>query len=350
MRHAFGLGMSAGLLGLVLSLPAIAQEKIGDLPAATAAATVNGIAIPEIAVQRGLKRVPAERQADARPEIINYLIDNALIDQYLTQSQKPVAKEEIDARMKQVADEIRKSGSTLEKVMKDLSLTEAEMRNQIAGQLRWDHYAYDLATDKTLRAYFDGNLDVFDGTMVRARHILLSPPAGDTKANQEAKARLAGFKKQVEDEVAQGLAKLPAQTDNLEREKTRAKLSQDAFAAIATKESACPSKAHGGDLEWFPRAGAMVEPFAKAAFALKPYQMSDVVTTQFGHHLILVTDRRQGKPIKFEDIKDEVREVYCDRLREALAAKLRPQAQIVVTPVAKPPAAVKESTSPASGQ
>ena len=52
----------------------------------------------------------------------------------------------------------------------------------------------------------------------------------------------------------------------------------------------------------------MVEPFARAAFALKPYTMSDVVQTQFGCHLILVTDRKAGQEVKFADVKDEVRE------------------------------------------
>src|SRR5262249_55443351 len=130
-------------------------------------------------------------------------------------------------------------------------------------------------------------------SLVRARHVLLSPNSADTKANAEAKAHLLAVKNQIEDGAVQALAKLtPPPKDNLEREKARAKYIEDAFIAVATKESACPSKAQGGDLGWFPRAGNMVEPFAKAAFALKPYEMSDVVTTQFGHHLILLTDRR----------------------------------------------------------
>ena len=106
----------------------------------------------------------------------------------------------------------------------------------------------------------------------------------------------------------------------------------DAFATAAKKDSTCPSKDQGGDLGWFPRAGNMVEPFAKVAFALKPGMMSDVVPTQFGFHLILVTERKQGQPTKFEDVKEEVKEVFCGRLRDALAAQLRSSAQIVVAP------------------
>jgi peptidyl-prolyl cis-trans isomerase C len=76
----------------------------------------------------------------------------------------------------------------------------------------------------------------------------------------------------------------------------------------------------------------MVEAFAKAAFALQPYQMSDMVQTQFGYHLILVTDRKPGTDVKFEDAKEMVRELYCERLREAIVAKYRPSAKITVAP------------------
>jgi peptidyl-prolyl cis-trans isomerase C len=325
-------------LSLLLGTASLAQEKptaAAGASAEPAAATVNGFPIPEKAVQRALRRVPPERQAESRPDIVNFLIDNAVIDQYLIRTQKPIAREDVDAKVKEVVDEIKKQGSSFEKVMKDLMVTETELREQITAQLRWDRFALEQGNEKALHGFFDQNPDMFDGTMVRARHILLTPPSADAKANADAKARLVAWKKQLEDNVAQGLAKLPADTENLQRERMRAKLLEEAFSEMAKKESACPSKVNGGDLEWFPRAGSMVEPFAKAAFALKPYQMSDVVTTQYGHHLILVTDRRPGKATRFEDIKDQVLEIYCQRLREAMAAKLRATAEIVIQPMPK---------------
>ncbi len=338
-RHAL---VAVVVLGSGLGARVEAQDK-APLPSAPAtgagavAATVNGQAIPEAALQRALKRIPAAKQAEARPEILNFLIDNALIDQYLLRAQVLVEEREVDAKVRQVAEEIKKQGSTFQKVLQELSLTEAELREQVASQLRWEKYVAQQATDRALRELFEANRDMFDGTVVRARHILLTVPANDPKAEADARARLAGFRKQVEDETARGLAKLPGQADNAEREKARARLVEESFAAIASKVSACPSRAQGGDIGWFPRGGSMVEPFARAAFALKPYEMSDVVTTQFGDHLILVTERKPGKDVKYDEVKDEVKEVFSERLREGLLEKIRPQAKILVSAEAPRP-------------
>jgi parvulin-like peptidyl-prolyl isomerase len=113
----------------------------------------------------------------------------------------------------------------------------------------------------------------------------------------------------------------------------RTKRLEDLFGEQAAKVSACPSKKEGGDLSWFPRAGSMVEPFAQAAFALQAGQMSEPVQTPFGYHLILCTGRKAGQPTKFEEVKEEVREIFCQRLRESLVAQLRPTAKIVIAPV-----------------
>jgi peptidyl-prolyl cis-trans isomerase C len=295
------------------------------------AASVNGQAIPEIAVQRGLRRVPPAMQSEARAQIIKFLIDNVLLDQYLIRLQVAVDPKDVDAKVKQVQDEMKKEGSTLDKIMQDLKLSDTELHSQITAQLRWEKYASDQATLQVLRDFFEKNPEMFDGTMVHARHILLTPPAGNSQADAAAKSQLLGFKKTIEEEVAGAMAKLPPQTDNLEREKARARLTEEAFVKLASRESACPSKAQGGDLGWFPRAGTMVEQFSKVAFALKLYQISDVVTTQFGHHLILVVERRPGKEPKFDEVKDDVKEVYSDRLRESLCAQLRPSASVRIS-------------------
>jgi peptidyl-prolyl cis-trans isomerase C len=306
-------------------------------PAAQAAiaATVDNETIPERALQRALQGIPPARQAEARPEILNFLIDNAVVDHYLIKIPIVVDKKEVDAKMSQIQDEITKEGRTFEKLMQDLVLTEAELREKIAAELRWEKFAQAQATDKALRDLFDQNHDMFDGSLVSARHILLTPGPGDARGQEQAKAKLLELKKGIEEEVARGLAKLPPQSDNLAREKARAELIEEAFAAVATKESACPSKTEGGNLGYFPRAGNMVEAFARTAFSLKPYSISEVVATPFGFHLILVTDHKPGRDVKFEDVKNQVKEVYIERLRETLASRLRPSAKITINPPPK---------------
>jgi parvulin-like peptidyl-prolyl isomerase len=173
---------------------------------------------------------------------------------------------------------------------------------------------------------------MFDGSMVRARHILLAP-AADTNAAAQAKAQLRQVKAQLEAQVTADVAKLPDNADPLARDQARVQRLTELFGDQAGKLSTCPSKADGGDLNWFPRSGSMVEPFADAAFALKPGQMSEPVQSPFGYHLILVTGRKPGAATKFEDVKEEVREIYCQRLRDNLVAQLRPAAKIVITPV-----------------
>jgi peptidyl-prolyl cis-trans isomerase C len=298
---------------------------------ASVAATVGDVTIPESAVQRSLKRFPPDKMADARVEVLNFLIENALVDQYLARKSVSVEPAEIEAKLKQATDEIKKSGSSMEKVLQELSLTEPDLRSQIAAQLRWDKFTMGQATEDNLKRYFNAHQDMFDGSMVHARHILLTPAASDAKAAGEARAHLEAIRKSIE----AGSLKSSQGKDAAATEKVRQKTIEDAFAVIASKESACPSKQQGGDLGWFPRGGNMVEPFAKAAFALQPGQMSDVITTQFGLHLILVTERKAGHSTKFEDVRDMVREIYAEQLREQICAELRPATRIVINPVPK---------------
>lgn len=325
----------------VSCLPSSAQPPKAPAPAPAApatgvAATVNGQPINEVAVQRGLQQFPPERRAQQRPELLNYLIDNLLIEQYLQQLQVKVDPAEVEKRMNRMREEVKRAKKDFAKVLAEIQVTEAELREHLAADLRWEKFAESRATDAELRKLFESSKDVFDGTTVQARHILLTPPANDPKAAAAAEAALREYKKQVEAAVAAGLAKLPANADNLTRAKARASLLLEAFGALAKEKSACPSKTQGGDVGWFRRAGTMVEPFARAAFALKISEMSEPVKTPFGYHLILVTGRKPGREIKFEDVKDLAREYYCDRLRYSLATQIRAKSRIVITPVSKP--------------
>jgi peptidyl-prolyl cis-trans isomerase C len=321
---------SAQAPGVPTSAKSVEKAPAPATNARSVAATVNGEPILEGALQRFLRRVPPERQTEARPAVINHLVDNILVDQYLQQAGIKVEAKEIDAKINEMKGEIKKEKLEYEKVLQEMDVTETELRYHLSADIRWEKYSNMQSTDKVLREMFTGQKELFDGSMVRVRHILLTPDSRDPQKVAAARASLVAVKKGIEDSIATGLAKLPQGTDNLAREKARVKLLEDAFSAQAKEKSQCPSKQQGGDVGWFDRAGAMVEPFSKAAFALKPFEMSDIVETQFGVHLILLLDRRPGKDIKFEDVKDTVKEVYAEKLRNLVVQHMKKSAKIVI--------------------
>jgi peptidyl-prolyl cis-trans isomerase C len=327
--------LPALLLGIVI-LPAAAQQPAATpAPAAppqppapnVVAATVNGQAIPALAVFRALQNVPPVKHAEARVEIVNFLIENALLDQFLKSQNIAIDAKAVDARIAEMQEQMKKQNLEFAKMLQQMMMTEAELRDHIAAEMRWDKYISTQATDAVLQDMFTKNVEMFDGSMVHARHILMPKPANN------GPSELVAIRAQLEAQVAQAVAKLPPTADALTKQKERAKVLDEAFAAMAKQKSTCPSKEQGGDVGWFPRAGRMVEPFAAAAFALKPYELSEVVTTQFGQHLILCVDRKTGKEIKFAEAKDTVKEVYALRVRDNLVPQLRAKAKIEIADV-----------------
>jgi parvulin-like peptidyl-prolyl isomerase len=295
------------------------------------AAVVNGQQIPEVAVYRALRQFPPAHHEMARKEILSHLIENHLIDQYLTAIKVTVDDKDVDGVINEIKDDLKKVKKDYNQELEAMMLTPEEFRAEVVSQMKWEKFVKQQGTDAALQQLFASSPDVFDGTLVRTRHVLLTPGTDQAK-QQEAAGKLRGIKAGVEAEANKAVAALPPNTDELTKAKTRAQKSEEVFAAYAKEYSVCPSKRDGGDLNYFPRAGAMVEPFAKVAFELKPFQMSDVVATEFGYHLILVTDRKNGTPKKFEEVKEDVRTLFAMRLREAVLGQMKPRAQITITP------------------
>ena len=129
-----------------------------------------------------------------------------------------------------------------------------------------------------VKTYYEQNAARLSGKEERrASHILISAAKDAPEADkQKAKARAT--------ELLEQLRKSPG-----------------SFAELATKNSQDPgSAAKGGDLDYFGR-GAMVKPFEDAAFALQKDQISDVVESDFGYHIIKVTDIKAPKIKSFEE-------------------------------------------------
>src|SRR5579883_3122554 len=118
------------------SLPAPAQTPTTTPTATTAApagvaAHVNGQPLTEVAVNRGLERVPPDKRAAVRPELVGYLIDNMLLDQYLMQLNVAIAAKDVDAKVEELKADLKKRNQTLDKMLAEVKFTEAEFREQL---------------------------------------------------------------------------------------------------------------------------------------------------------------------------------------------------------------------------
>jgi peptidyl-prolyl cis-trans isomerase D len=136
-------------------------------------------------------------------------------------------------------------------------------------------------TEEEIRGYYEYNLSKYMvPRRVRARHILFKLDQDAGEAEERA----------VRDEARKVLAMVQEGKD---------------FAGLAKKYSECPSKEKGGDLDYFSE-GQMVKPFEEAAFALEPGQISDLVRTRFGYHIIKVEDKKPAMTKPLEDVRAEI--------------------------------------------
>lgn len=162
---------------------------------------------------------------------------------------------------------------------------------QAPEQANIEYVLFDVETIKKsivvaeadLKSYYDQNVQRLSGKEERrASHILIASPKSAPDADrQKAKAKANELAAQV-------------------------KKSPDSFADVARKNSQDPGSAPaGGDLDFFAR-DAMVKPFSDAAFDMKKGDISDVVESEFGYHIIKLTDVKAPKQRSFEEMKPEL--------------------------------------------
>jgi peptidyl-prolyl cis-trans isomerase C len=302
----------AALAGLALVLSA----RDAAAQAAKPAAVVNGetITVQEVdaAIQaRGPVAVElaSARRRQMQLDMLGLMIDNLLMEQFLRQQGPRVDPAEVNKHMADLEQAVKKAGKTLADYYAQTQQNEQQVRAAIARMLQWEAFARGRISDADVKRYYDENKDFFDGVTVCASHVMLRVPRNAPDADrQAARQKLLAVRQEI----------VSGQTD---------------FAAAAKKYSQCPaSAADGGAVGRFTRKmSGLEESFVKAAFALPPGQLSDVVATEFGLHLILVTERKAGEqPAEFEKIKDFVRDCCTLELQQGVLAQQRQAAKIEV--------------------
>ncbi|MFN4258279.1 MAG: peptidylprolyl isomerase [Gemmataceae bacterium] len=311
MRAQWWIGALAawavGIDGAALPAAVMAEQP---------AAVVNGETITLEEVDEFIKewRPPSPvplteaQKRQLRMEALAILIDDLLMQQFLHKHGAKVEKAEIDQALRQLAENLQKQEPpmSMSEFYKHSGQSEEDLRASFELMLSWSGYVKARLKEEEVQKYYADNKVFFDQIKVRASHIFLRLlPDMTPQQRQEAHHKLTTIRQQI----------LSGQID---------------FAEAAKKFSQCPSGVQGGDLNYFLRKGTHTEDFARAAFDLKVGDISDVVQTEFGYHLIKVTDRTVGEPSDYAAIKDQVRDLYVEEMRQALLAEERQNAKIEV--------------------
>jgi len=239
-------------------------------------------------VRRAGQPIPTERRDEILRGALDQLVVYTLLSQECQTRQIKADPTEIDQRVQQLrgqfpneqafAKALKDRGMTLDNLKRDAQvdlsvnkLMDAEMATQPA------------VTDQEAKDFYDKNPDRFkQGEAVRASHILIRVNQdADAAARKKAKAEIDALLKQVR-----------AGGD---------------FAKLAQEHSQDGSAAQGGDLNFFTK-GQMVPAFDQVAFSLKPGQVSDVVQTQFGYHIIKVTEHKPARTVPFEEASGQIKQ------------------------------------------
>jgi peptidyl-prolyl cis-trans isomerase C len=241
------------------------------------------IAVEEVIEASGSVMSDAEMAA-IKEKVLEKIIVYELLYQECQKEGVEVTETEINERLNKEKSQFTGDAEfqqRLAELGKDEELYKHQIRRELAIQHFINRKFKPTVTDGEARDFYNSNPDEYREreTQVKASHILISV---DPVA---AQSRKAAARKQIEDLL------------------DRVKNGED-FAALAKQYSDCPSGARGGDLGFFSE-GQMVKPFEKAAFAMEPGETSDIVETQFGYHIIKLTDKIG--PVTFDDAKDDIK-------------------------------------------
>ena len=274
---------------------------------------VNGQEIPQGAIDHELGRLlrfyaqhlPEEQirqQMDAlRERAKDQAIGAALLFAEAHRLDIVVSDAELAERMKQIVAQAGGEETFLAMLAKQ-NIPRAEFEEQVRRGRRVDKLVEKVTagmpdpTESDIKAHYDAHqAEYVKGEQAQAQHILVSP------ANDSADAKLEAIGK-----INQLKEKLKGGAD---------------FGELAAGYSECPSgKQAGGSLGWFGR-GAMVPEFDKAVFAMQDGEVSDIVETQFGFHLIKKTGHQPASTPSFDEAHEGIREFLRHARRgEALAA------------------------------
>ena len=274
-------------------------------------ATVNGVPITREDIRQEAAIIAADAQQrnlkwtkrqilNFSNEIVDTLIDRELLYQKAQQRNIKIRTPWVERALQELKTEIG-SAAAYDAYLKKTGLDEEQLRDRIRKGLivkrllHRDILRRIKVSEAEMQAFFRRYPDYFiRKDEIRVRQIFIAFPDGDDISGRgEALLRIQS----IQGRLRQG----------------------ENFAALALEYSQDPSRARGGDLGYLERS-QMIGSFADAAFALEPGQVSDIVETRFGYHLIKMVDRIPSSRMAYRNARVKIDRTLRRNKEKAAAA------------------------------
>ena len=245
-----------------------------------------------------------------KDRVINELIVKTLLDEEIAKRGITVTNKDVDDAVKEIIDKLG-SKEQLDALLKQHDISNSEFKRDLKEEVKMKKLAKELGnstvSDADAKKFYNENINKFKyPDKVRASHILISTNEKEIEEMIKADAK----NKNLDDAAIKAKVKEELKTREAKANNILAQAKKDPsqFAKLAKDNSDDTTTAvKGGDLGFFA-AKEMVPEFSKAAFSMKPNTISDKpVKSQFGYHIIMVTDRAAAGQEPFEKVKNNIK-------------------------------------------
>lgn len=243
-----------------------------------------------------------------KEKVVKELIVKALLESEIEKRGIKVTDEDIKEEMKSIIDKVG-SKEELNDLLKQRGVSNSEFTEDLKTQIKVKKLITTLSnikiSDSDAKKYYNANINQFKHPeQVRASHILISSDVLQLIKDIKAKNKNISTE-DLNAKIEKIQAEQKAKAEEILKE---VKANPDNFEKIASQKSDDKiSGKQGGELGFFSKE-KMVPEFSKAAFAMKPNTISEtLIKTNYGYHIIKVTDRMEAGTTPYEKVKDEIK-------------------------------------------
>ena len=260
-----------------------------------------------------------------KDRVVNELIVKSLLNQEIEKRGITVTNKDVDDAVKDIIDKVG-SKEQLDALLKQNGISNSQFKKDLKEEVKMRKLATELGSssvsDAEAKKFYNENINKFKHPdKVRASHILITvnPKEIEEVIKSDPNNKNldeATVKAKVNEEIQAKEAKANQLLAEAKKDPTQ-------FAKLAKENSEDTATANkGGDLGFFA-AKEMVPEFSKAAFSMRPNTISDKpVKTQFGYHIIMVTDRSAAGQDPFEKVKANIKAYLENQKQIELIDKL----------------------------